>query len=889
MRVVRLAKDSWSGFRSSGGGQPASRRRGARCSTSRLSVARFSTSTLLLALLAARAPNVHAQRVDRAAIQLAGPVEKTPGPPSPEGAGRADQEAALEINPAELAGSKRAQAAHALLKAIHTGRAESADRHRRFLVEILSPVALSEGPWVSAASIVQELQSWIPREGLPYPELAADLLPLIGVGPQEFRKIVIQTVNVLVAHENESGQGSPTLEALKEKLARRALKESVLRDAVAVLWRNDPRAALASLVAALEFYSGDEADEPMMWACLEELRTRVSVYFPTPELWQKWWDRVERLPLEEILVEYQRTLTADFTNNWRRLIELLKDTQDEERVLAAIRDTLQQDSIDLRLAAVNALGGYAQWVLETPLRPDQSKDDKAPYLKRGAETLLAVIERQQFPLESPDVIQAAMASLRMYQGLSEAAPEVHKRLSENVVKRLERFSREDCSEAGIYLETVRVAGALQVTDALPHIERYLTRTVSRACGKLEFVSSAVLALGRLVDGAGMSGEMAELLIQLFQQPLAGSEKEVQELRLACMIALERGAGNPEIRRRLLDFYRRVLVEHQDAVLPVRAILGLGTLVKAREADALQTMVEILEKRKYSLDAVLAVVDSIASYVSPPEALHRFLPVIVTQDAAIRSRLWSKVVGLVEAGGLSNAALASRELLMLGVERDNPLYFEAAENLFAEASLRALLDPQKLDLASRRQVAPWWNIMLHLARAHDLRRQHGAGGEEDLALAKVAILREVLLKNEALRNELPEDVAEFESIAAAFKKRADLLPGLAAADGRDPARLVEEFAALLAAEPSAVARRSHLLWIERQLGAIKSAERLSSLRDAWLGFLGAESNAGLWEGLPEAYRTRYLSRLKDLQAASPPAPPPAPGSPPPEKPEKESEG
>ena len=78
--------------------------------------------------------------------------------------------------------------------------------------------------------------------------------------------------------------------------------------------------------------------------------------------------------------------------------------------------------------------------------------------------------------------------------------------------------------------------------------------------------------------------------------------------------------------------------------------------------------------------------------------------------------------------------------------------------------------------------------------------------------------------------------------------------------------------LLATDPSPLGRRANLLWIERQLAAVKSAERLESLRDASLGYLGAEPNAVVWDGLPEAFRTRYMGRLKDLQAASPPAPP-----------------
>ena len=431
LRVVRPAKSSGRRFRSSVGGWLCSRRLCSRRLCSRRCRAGFSSALTLLVSLAAVAPrDVRAQRIDRDSIEPIGLVEKTektPTAPASDDSVRGP-EAALVIDPAALADnkrSKRAQAAHSLLKAIHTGQPSIADRHRKFLAEILSPEALRSGdvPWISATSIVQELQSWIPREGLPYPEVAANLLPLIGVGAPEFRKIVIQALNVLVTYEKEKGQSSPTLENLKTKLSQRVPTEGVLLDAAAVLWENDPRAALTGLVAALEIYRDLEADETIMWACLEALRTRISVYFPTPELWQNWWKRVENLPLQEMLVEYQRETVEDYTANWRRIMDRLKETQDAERVFSAIRDTLQRKSVELRLAAVNALGGYAQWVLEIPLRPEQSKDSKVPFLKRGAEALLGVIEREQFPLESPDVIQAALVSLRMYQNLSEIAPD----------------------------------------------------------------------------------------------------------------------------------------------------------------------------------------------------------------------------------------------------------------------------------------------------------------------------------------------------------------------------------------------------------------------------------------------------------------------------------
>ena len=263
---------------------------------------------------------------------------------------------------------------------------------------------------------------------------------------------------------------------------------------------------------------------------------------------------------------------------------------------------------------------------------------------------------------------------------------------------------------------------------------------------------------------------------------------------------------------------------------------------------------------------------------------------MTQDAAIRDRLWSKVLGLVETGGLSNAALASREMLMLGVDTENPRYFETAEDLFAEAQLEALLDPQKLDLASQRQVAPWWKTMLSLVRIHDLRRQYGGGGteeEEDLVAARMMSLGELLRQNDALRKEHSEAVSEFEKLEEAFRKRSELLPRIGASGGGDPAQLVQEFGVLLEIEKSAVGRRSHLLWIERQLGDIKSADRLNSLRDACrLGFLDVARNAGVWNGLPETFRVRYMRRLKDLQPASPPAPASPPVPPPDSKlPEK----
>ena len=105
--------------------------------------------------------DLRAQRFDRDSIELAGglvePRENTETAPKAR-----RSEAALVIDPAELADpkrAKRAQTANVLLKVIHSGRPSIAKRHRSFLADVLNPDALQSGewPWISATSIVQEL------------------------------------------------------------------------------------------------------------------------------------------------------------------------------------------------------------------------------------------------------------------------------------------------------------------------------------------------------------------------------------------------------------------------------------------------------------------------------------------------------------------------------------------------------------------------------------------------------------------------------------------------------------------------------------------------------------------------------------------------------------
>ena len=238
-----------------------------------------------------------------------------------------------------------------------------------------------------------------------------------------------------------------------------------------------------------------------------------------------------------------------------------------------------------------------------------------------------------------------------------------------------------------------------------------------------------------------------------------------------------------------------------------------------------------------------------------------------------------MVGLVETGGLANATLASRELLMLGIKNDGQLYFEHAENLFDEEPLKALLDPKKLDLGSNREVKPWWNTMLHLVRIHDLRRQYGGdSGGADLVQERMAVLKDLLRQHDTLKQQHPEGLLELERMAAAFDLRLDLLPRFAVEDGGEPTQLVKVFEQLLRLEKSppdqpAIGRRCQLLWIERQIGAIKSSARLEALRDAYVGLLSAEQKSDLWEGFSETFHGRFMNRLKELKVVSPVAPPP----------------
>ncbi len=784
----------------------------------------------------------------------------------PGGDGDAGNPAPLVIQPRDLSGEDREKArtaAHLLLKTITEGEGDrTRERHKTFLQLILSPETLANGeiPWLCTQSVLEELTQWIPREGLPYATLSADLLPLLGRGPDSFRTAFVGAAVVLIAHEEQNSEGdagSTTFSRLRESTVRLQLAtEPAFRDAAAILWLASPRGALATLVEALAGYSEQEnGDEAMMWVCLDELRQRVAVDFPTSAAWREWWERVRTLPLEAIFIDYQKEAVERQVVTWRKLLGRLRETQDAERVLLAIQDSLLElTRVEERLAVVAELEQFAGWLRGLPA-PVATAEERQELALRAAEQLLGVVERQRFELESPDVVRSALAAIGAYQSSLEKTDQFDDRLHAIVIGNLRvPPGTGKAGERAIFRESVELAGLLRLEEARPYLEAYLQSVESVSEANDDLLNSAITAFGRLAH-TGMRDEMARLLIRHVQRD--GGDTAVRDLRRAAMTALSGAVGNEELRPFLLEFYRQALVDLRDKPLRVRSILGLGALAQLKVEGALDSLVELLRAgEQYPVEEVLAAVDAIASYIAPPDALAVLVPYLTAKRKQVGDHVRGKVVAFIESSGLPAAAETSQRLVTLGGE--DPACWAAAGVLFASPALVKLIDAAQADFAAPNVARDWWTTRAGLILAADM-------SGDDLALETgVAFLRDTLRKSPEIAERHPDATKELEVLDASLGRRRALAEVFDGATAIDPERLANDVIDAFRAETDPTRRAGQFLWFERRVRAL-APERAAPVAGKLQGPLAA--TPALWEGVAPRLRERLLGSLGEL-AGSP---------------------
>ncbi len=781
----------------------------------------------------------------------------------------------------ELAGDDRQRglrAAHQLLERVQRGGSPGTQvRHRNFLRELLDPAALRTGkvPWECTASVVHELRTWIPRQGVPYSTFAADLLPMVGVGPETLRTLVADTCVETIKVERAEG-ASQTLSDLAARIvADPPPTEIALRDSVTIIWATDPRRAVELLVNALTYYAENRTlpvpphhtGETLMWASISELRRRVRVDFPTPKAWEEWWATAEDKSLETVLYEHGATSRKRFMSAWARMIDHLKETQHAERVLSALRDSLGFIyEAESRLEVVSALGEFGRWLEAAPLPESSPPGTKVALQRQAIELLLLVIERESYPLESSMVIRSALAGLAQYRDYIDQSTEASRRLTDKIVLLMTSLadSRREADQA-IFLEAVRVAGALRI-EAVQHlVESILLSTPDGDAPDLALMTSAVTTLGRIVEDRGMENATAERIVELFNEN-DSNQPAARDFRRACIGALEAAAKQSEQHELLLRFYGSLLAKRQEQALRVRVILGLGSLVRADNQAALNTLLEIVQhSEQYKEKEILAVLDVVASSVAGDEAIRQFLGFLGAHGPAVEEALHRKILSVLDSDAVSLFPVLSGELLRLAVESGGVGVLRSALPLLRAPQLAEFLEPRKLDLSDQATLMKGWNVALEVWRIRDIL----ALDEEVLGTTQT--LRELIEKHAEIGTQHPAGVAEFERGESAFALRKTIQQRLRSLEGAEAQQTISELRGLLAVEESVVGRFAQLLWWERELTALEDRERQQTLRDATIAVLTEEASSKLWHGVADGFRVRFLARVRQIGSEELPRP------------------
>ena len=748
--------------------------------------------------------------------------------------------------------------------------------HLNYLLEKLNPALVAEprSDLLATGRILDALQARIRMGGPPFPGAGDVLLPLVGLGPPGFRDGVVKALEALVRHDLASGRSAGVSDALAARLSGSPPPApTFVEDASRILWETDGKVLVAALVKVLSGASASiEGRQGIagahLAACLEVLRSRLGMDFPAIEGWERWWEEVRNLPFERIVADAERRSRDERLASWRKLLRRLRETGDGERLYLALEDTLEASyAPDVRVAAVGALGEFADWVLElrvpetTPLPGEESPGDPRARLLARAVRLLANLEEPKGSrIERPDVLTAGMAALRHYQLFLEKEPELLADVAAIVSRRLHALSMEDLrSSREQLLETLRLAGALRVSDALGFVEGLLGNAFPEGEEDLEVLTAAAAALGRLSE-KGLGEGSSKLLIANFRKPRSGPEKAIRELRRTCINALLSGSENPSVRAGLLEFYRELLDPAGDRDLRIPVLLGLGTLARQKEPGALDALARVLEKdASFEPPELIAAMDSIA-YVGGDPSLSVFLDYGPrARDKAVEEHLVKKIAGLVEAGDATVLASILEKLEARALEEESGKHLELALAIAEEPAAKSMLASDKLAAADPVELRAWWGASFALLRTRD------ALGDDDGVVKMLASLSQAYADDASLREKTPEAVAEVGAFAALLTERHAAATRLARPAPADDPALIEEMKKAVSPERSPAERWRAMRWFRRKIAALPDGSERARVASLWRNCLAAPANDALWQGLPESCRARQLAALASLEA------------------------
>lgn len=765
-----------------------------------------------------------------------------------------------------------ALAAHRLLQDLATSSGSDAELRalKGYVSAKLDPKVLS-GPTadaVAAERIADAMATWITASGPPLPETPELLLPLVGIGPPGLRDSVVRALQALLRHELSQAADSPTLKALLERLSRDPSRSAAfVRDASRVVWEVDGKALIEVLVATVGSANGGPVPIPVLRASLEELRARIPRDFPNPEGWQKWWKENRDQPLSAILSACWARSREELVAAWRQAVRRLRETENADRLLAVLQETLASSyTPELRVATVLALGDFADWIAEMRFEGSGEAPEAAreKLLRRAVQLLLpipAVPEKAEvgFYVERGEVSQAALASLSKYRALFEKDPELFAEASRIVFARLGGLDERHESR-GELIETLRLAGALRLEAARDLVTSLISRFLE-PFDDVEVLTAAVTALGRLSEKGGIAQADWELLMRCFRASEGDrSNAKGRELRRACVAALGSGSANEEVRSKLLSFHRELLAGGgSDGDLRIPAILALGTLARQGTNGALEALFQVLDKQgEFQPAEVIAAIDSIA-YVGGEPALSGFLSraAAASREKRIQDHLLRKTATLVTSGGVGMLAVAVEKLEGLTLSEDNLLYAEFASALLQDVQVQGMVAASQQGAGEDGRLGLLWHSLAVAARLEDLL------GKEKEVTARLGAIEEISKKAKGLAEKYAADAQGIADLQRSIQARTALREAFEKEDARIP-ELLEGAKKLVETASSPAVRWSNLRWVLRRLEAWPASAAAESFREGWYQLLASESAQDLWKGLPAQYRERYFARLGALK-------------------------
>ena len=830
----------------------------------------------------------------------------------------ADLANGVRVDVAKLVGADEKlgeREAYRLLSSIAALSSDERPVHLRFLAIVLAPADVArldrpDTPRVAERLIaVRRILAAIPVEIAdgdgPLEGIDRVLLPLLGVGPVEVRTFAVAGVRALA--ERESGRSTSLLDEIGAKLEHNPPPSAaLLEDASQVLWEADGKRFLQHAITGMmrNHLNAPGSTE----SYLRELRSRVWIDFPTLEGWQSWWEENAARSLPKILVDVQRRLSAEETVAWRHSLERLRDTGDGDRLLAELEATVRGSSlVEKRLAAVAALGEFAEWV--RAIKPAAVEGDiekqRAAAQARACGFLIDIGSASLRVHELPQIRRAALTALRRHQSFLERADDaLRARVVELVVSGfasvfersngLDRTSALDRPSAAsaetsrggrrtALLELVRVAGALRVLESRAAVESILD---DPALGSdLEIARASVQALGRMLKN-GLGLETVERVFRHFGAVGGRTDTEALELRVDCASALDARPNDDRTRERLRTFHASLLAQHEEPRLHIPAIGGLSTLAQENDAAALAALVSILgAPERFDTPALVAVVNAVA-YIGGQAALEQFVPFLRSRSAqpakeqAVAEHLLETVRGIVRREGVAGLDWLLEQLENRAYLEDDPSFLAWGLDLVRDAEIASwlLLAADGAAPANERLRVTFSATIAHL-RALAVTRGDSAAAEIWTRVnARVAMEPE-------LAELAPEIVAEVALRRQSRELRAQIEARLAAPGDVDLAAVLADLARLVrgagstgveptvgvgatTSDPAARARRSlrsrwvHLRWIESLLASpsVRTDTRLAPLVGMVATYLAASDNDSLWRGLPQSFRDAYLRRL-----------------------------